>query len=88
MGKCPVLMGTNVPNIYRTQSNIYVEQVKSINDPNEGWCYRSQTISERGMESDVIIITTSNLHVEFIFNIYRSLVLLTVSNYSPSQIPP
>ncbi len=66
MGICPVLIGTNIPFIYRKKSPIILEKVKSINDPNEGMYFRSQTISKRGMVSDVIIIVISNLCIEFL----------------------
>ena len=81
MGISPMLIGTNIPSIYRTKSIIFLDQVKSINDPSEGICNRNQTLSERGMVSDVIINTISNLCIEFYFNIYRSLVMLAARKY-------
>jgi hypothetical protein len=70
MGRCPVRVGTNVPNIHEFQPNIYLEQFKSENGPQRRMSHRNLSISECGMVDSVILSVYSHMGLELSFNTY------------------
>ncbi len=81
MGRCPVIIGTNVPNIHGFYSSIFLKQLRTIKNLQCGMRYINIIVSQCGMEGSVILFIFPPVGLDFSFLTSRLLVKGVVRYY-------